>query len=279
MQVVVDASPAEWLSQVEPLLLRAEAENNLLLGLTEQAVRDPERFGQALTLLRIVDGDAVVGAAMVNAYNLILSRLEDAALDRLAAHLADAEVVFPGVLGPDDVPERFVGHWTARTGMQASLRQSMRIHDCRQVAAISAAPGHVRAPHEAEISTLAEWRVAFHEAVNGVAMDDDPAGAIRRMMDRGELVVWDDDGGIVSCAATARRTPRGAVVAFVYTPPEQRGQGYATSCVAELTRAKLADGAELCCLYTDLANPVSNAIYMRIGYRRVCDSAWWDIER
>jgi uncharacterized protein len=28
-----------------------------------------------------------------------------------------------------------------------------------------------------------------------------------------------------------------------------------------------------CCLYTDLANPTSNAIYYRIGYRPVCDAA------
>ncbi len=28
-----------------------------------------------------------------------------------------------------------------------------------------------------------------------------------------------------------------------------------------------------CFLYTDLANPISNAIYGRIGYRLVCTSA------
>ena len=32
-------------------------------------------------------------------------------------------------------------------------------------------------------------------------------------------------------------------------------------------------GRRFCFLYTDLANPTSNAIYERIGYVRICDSA------
>jgi hypothetical protein len=279
MQVIVDSSPAEWLSQVQPLLRRAEAENNLLLGLSAQAVSDPTRFGQGLTLARVIDGESVVGAAMVNSYNLVLARQSESALEALAAYLADSHIVFPGVVGPDDVPERFLAHWSDLTGIAAILRQSQRIHECRRVEPLPDAAGCLRAPRAFEIPTVAEWRVAFHEAVGAAATDDDPAGAIRRMMERGEVVVWDAGDEIVSCAATVRRTPRGAVVAFVYTPPEQRGRGYATSCVAELTRSNLAAGAEFCCLYTDLANPTSNAIYARIGYRRVCNSAWWQVDR
>ncbi|MBA2460563.1 MAG: hypothetical protein H0V45_02135 [Actinobacteria bacterium] len=41
---------------------------------------------------------------------------------------------------------------------------------------------------------------------------------------------------------------------------------------AAVTAERLAAGRRFCFLYTDLANPVSNRIYMRMGYRRVCDS-------
>jgi predicted GNAT family acetyltransferase len=115
-------------------------------------------------------------------------------------------------------------------------------------------------------------------AANLLLVEDDHAAAVRRMIEHGQLFVWDDAGDIVSCAAIGRRTPHGAAVTMVYTPPEHRSCGYATSCVAELTRARLAAGDEFCCLYTDLANPISNAIYARIGYRRICDSAWWSIQ-
>ena len=59
----------------------------------------------------------------------------------------------------------------------------------------------------------------------------------------------------------------------MYTPPELRGRGYATALVAQLSSQLLAEGRRFCFLYTDLANPTSNAIYERIGYVRVCESA------
>ncbi len=76
-------------------------------------------------------------------------------------------------------------------------------------------------------------------------------------------------------AAWAGRTPNGLRINYVYTPPELRGRGYATACVAALSRALLEAGNRYCCLYTDLANPTSNAIYRRIGYRPVCDAAMY----
>ena len=57
----------------------------------------------------------------------------------------------------------------------------------------------------------------------------------------------------------------------VYTPPERRGRGYASAATAALSQRLLDAGAEEVLLYTDLANPVSNSIYQRIGYRPVED--------
>ena len=64
----------------------------------------------------------------------------------------------------------------------------------------------------------------------------------------------------------------------MYTPPEHRGHGYASSAVAFLSRHALAHGAEACTLFTDLANATSNRIYERIGYRRIdtFTSLRWD---
>ena len=57
----------------------------------------------------------------------------------------------------------------------------------------------------------------------------------------------------------------------MYTPPELRGRGYASACVAALSARELDEGRRFCFLYTDLSNPVSNAIYQRIGYTPVSD--------
>jgi predicted GNAT family acetyltransferase len=73
-------------------------------------------------------------------------------------------------------------------------------------------------------------------------------------------------------AVKGRSSEKGMTVGYVYTPPELRGRGYATSCVAELSRNILQNGKEFCMLYTDLANPTSNSIYRKIGYEEVYDS-------
>lgn len=60
-------------------------------------------------------------------------------------------------------------------------------------------------------------------------------------------------------------------VAPVYTPPELRGRGYASACVAAVTQAQFDRGRRFCFLFTDLANPTPNEIYQAIGYEPVCD--------
>jgi len=47
---------------------------------------------------------------------------------------------------------------------------------------------------------------------------------------------------------------------LVYTPPEYRQKGYATTTVAELSQKSLDMGYQFCCLYTDLKNSLSYEI-------------------
>ncbi|MEV4678910.1 GNAT family N-acetyltransferase, partial [Actinomadura sp. NPDC049382] len=62
-----------------------------------------------------------------------------------------------------------------------------------------------------------------------------------------------------------------ARIAPVYTPDEHRRRGYGAAVTAAATRAALDVGAEDVVLFTDLANPTSNGVYRRIGYRPVED--------
>ena len=55
----------------------------------------------------------------------------------------------------------------------------------------------------------------------------------------------------------------------MYTPPERRGCGYASTCVAALSQRLLDSGYRRCFLFTDLANPISNRLYRRLGYQLV----------
>jgi len=86
------------------------------------------------------------------------------------------------------------------------------------------------------------------------------------------MFIWDTDNRPVSTATLMGPTPNGIRISLVYTPPEFRGRGYASACVAALTQRMLDSGKQFCFLYSDLANPTSNKIYRAIGYETVCDN-------
>jgi len=81
-----------------------------------------------------------------------------------------------------------------------------------------------------------------------------------------QVMLW-EDGHTVSLACSGARTPNGSRIGPVYTPPEERGHGYASACVAALSQLQLDQGRRFCFLFTDLANPTSNHIYPMIGYQ------------
>ena len=96
--------------------------------------------------------------------------------------------------------------------------------------------------------------------------------AVDRALEWGAVHLWTVDGEAV--ASAARRAPiRGvARIGPVYTPPALRARGFGAAVTASATAAILDLGTTPV-LFTDLDNPVSNAIYQRLGYRPVGDYA------
>jgi hypothetical protein len=79
--------------------------------------------------------------------------------------------------------------------------------------------------------------------------------------------------------AATRETTSGCSINTVYTPPRFRRHGYATAAVAALSGRLLESGRRFCCLYTDVANPTSNSIYAKIGYKPIRDDVEIAFER
>jgi hypothetical protein len=145
----------------------------------------------------------------------------------------------------------------------------MRLFEARQVLPPPLPGGTCRVATEADLPTVANWAEAF---LDEIGHDDpsDPTEVAQEQIEAGSLRLWCDEGP-VSMAAWAGRTGRTVRINSVYTPPEQRGRGYASACVASLTQELLDEGLHSCCLYADLANPTSNKIYQAVGYRPICD--------
>jgi predicted GNAT family acetyltransferase len=121
---------------------------------------------------------------------------------------------------------------------------------------------------------LLEWVIAFHdEALPEAAPRHDLEAMVGRWIgNEGRTAyLWEVDGRVVSLVAAGSQTPSGSRIGPVYTPPGERGNGYASALTAAASQHQLDSGRRFCFLFTDLANPTSNRIYQAIGYEPVAD--------
>ena len=126
---------------------------------------------------------------------------------------------------------------------------------------------------EEDRKRLVQWHGEFSAATGEAAVRDVDDWADERV-ERRDLMFWEaPDGTPVAMAAAAPKVAGQVRVVAVYTPEPLRGRGYAGAVTAEVSRVALASGADEVLLFTDLANPTSNGLYQRIGYRPVSDFA------
>lgn len=177
---------------------------------------------------------------------------------------------YPGVVGAGKTAHWFAEH---ATGMGEKVEDPIpqRIHVLRSPPLYPAAHGSPRAVNVSDGPLLFEWLAAFHK--EAVPHDPPPEQAdIEKFVASGRFVFWTNNDRPVSVAAVSRRLRQTAAIAPVYTPPEQRGKGYAGSVTATLADRLFAEGKTAVCLYTDLRNPASNRCYKKIGFGAYCDS-------
>lgn len=259
-----------FLSRAEPWLLRREAENNLILGLARRLVAGPGPYRPPIYLATVEAEGEVVGCAFrTPPLKLGLTRMPPAALPLLADDVAQVYVQLPAVLGPAAEARAFAEAWRALKGtpVRPGMRQRIyRLEEVREPGPRPSGRFRVATPEDSEL--VERWLEEFtrEAAVAGHGL----RALARERLAAGAVGLWTDPEPR-SMAGRSGDTPNGARVGYVYTPPEWRGRGYAGACVAELSRRILADGRRFCFLYTDLANPTSNALYGRIGYEPVCD--------
>lgn len=274
--MIVERFPTatSFLATAEPFLLQHEIESNVIFGIARAKAREPEQSGMPPYFAAVREGAEMLVCAfrtIPQKLGITIARRPEA-LALLAADVADACNDVPMIFGPEPGIGEFAAMLAAATNRRSELGMRQRLHDLREVAPLERLPaGSLRAAREEELELMASWKASFLSEVHD---EGDTQRMARESIAAGRLFVW-DDGAPRSMAAWTGGTPNGGRINFVYTPPELRGRGYATACVAALSRLMLERGSAYCCLYTDLANPISNAIYYRIGYRPVLDAAMY----
>jgi uncharacterized protein len=275
------SDPSEFLAAAGPLLVADEARHNLILGIAGTLRDRPGAYPESRLWVVERDGAVVAAALQTPPLNLVLAQpADDGALEALADGIAAEGVDLPGVAGATPEADAFADAWEPRSRARRRLRRAQRIYRLSNVRAPAGVAGRPRPATAEDRPLLVSWIEAFaRETLDGGGALVTPERTVDgrlRGPDSGFLL-W-EDGAPVSLAGWGSPTATGIRVGPVYTPPEQRRNGYASAVTAAVSSEQLAAGRRFCFLYTDLDNPTSNKIYMDIGYEPVCDAVDYAFE-
>lgn len=265
-QVRATDDPVLVLAEAEEFLAEDPVGNSVILTLlhSRAAFPQPGRYW-------IVDVDSVTAGLVLQSpldFAATFTPMGDSAVRSVVDAIVTAGVDLPGVSGDALTAARFAGHWSERTRSGARPCQGQRIYEVEDVIELVPSRGELRRAAGGDRELLLVWYAAFQAEIGETPRD--VTAVVERRLAAGHLWIWEDQGPV----ALAGLSPVLAGVARigpVYTPPDHRNHGYATSLVAAISSA-VRRGGNRCILYTDLANPTSNSIYRALGYRAVAEA-------
>jgi GNAT superfamily N-acetyltransferase len=283
------AGPGEFLAAAGPHLAADPVVSTVVTtvahrALAQQAtgISQPDRTWW----LVVSDGSgAVVGAGMRTAtfapYPPFLLPMPDEAAVALACALHERGEEVLAVNGALPAVVLCAAELARLGGGRVGVSQHTRLHELGELVRPASVPGGLVVATGDDVELVMEWFAAFMGDADeqagrprGASAHEMPDRAeVLRRLQTGRLWFWVDETG-ERVHLTGANPPSFGVarVGPVYTPPAQRGRGWASNAVAEVSRRLRAEGARAC-LFTDQANPISNKLYAALGYRPVVDMA------
>jgi RimJ/RimL family protein N-acetyltransferase len=274
------ADVGNYLGAAGGFLRSRPAEHTILLSAAETIrTKGPSAFGGSCLFGWWQAPDGAVAGAFLHTppFPVVLTGMAAEVAAELAGLLAARDHQMSGVNADATAGGAFTSTWEQLTGNRARVRMRTRLYRLDTLRPPDpAALGHARVAGPADRGRVIAWCEAFHrEAEPG------PRGDLELMVDDrlsyGGFTVWEAAGQPVSLAGLSRPVAGQARVGPVYTPPGLRGRGYGGAVTWAVSRGALDAGITGVLLFTDLANPTSNALYQRLGYRPIADRAVWSL--
>ena len=264
-------SPQSFGRDTLQVLLKDEVQNNLPISfILNESNQDTSDW--ILATVKDNSGQVVLTAACTPPFRMVMYETaniaNDDAVQLLADELKERNMVLSGVVAETTLARRFAEAFAGIGKYRRHL--SMNIMRLDKVNPIAKAQGNIRLLQQSDLYFEPYWERAFQEECKVEVFDLQTN--YQRAFDRlqaDDHFIWQDEHPVAQ-AYHARSTQNGAGVSGVYTPPQYRGRGYASSLVAEMSEIFLSRGYQFCFLFADAENPISCSIYRKIGYYDLC---------
>ncbi|MEV7287485.1 GNAT family N-acetyltransferase [Streptomyces sp. NPDC093252] len=195
----------------------------------------------------------------------------------LAEHLLGLGRPLPYVTAERATARAFTEAWGRRTGAAADIRVELGLYRLGTLTPPDPFPeGSARPAGDADHEHVMQWCRELAAYFGEEVTINAETWASTRFGEKTYLYWVDPDGVPVSMAGANPLIGGQVRVDPVYTPEHLRGRSYGGAATVAVSRAALDAGAEEVVLYTNLANPTSNALYQRLGYRSIAEFAVYD---
>lgn len=275
MDVRHHSDPRAFVALAKPFYATDTLRHTVALTVMARLLGVERPFKPQMATLHDSHGDLIGVALRTPPWPVIASGLpvESELLDLFLTRWLEFDPELPGVSGPRENAEALAAAWARVTGGGVSEVMAGRLYRLGTLNP-PMTTGVGRQATEYDLDLLIKWWEAFAvEAMGHAWSSGEGPAAVRRMFEMGDSITILEDHGIPVAMAFAS-VPIGGMsrVGPVYTPPGHRAHGYGSAVTAAVSEHARKAGARDVILFTDLANPTSNSIYQKIGYRPVYDS-------
>lgn len=268
----------DFLRTVEELLLQKESFYNFKLGLSG-AIQNNNLKAVDPLYFALFEGSNLVGCALRADPEkpLAISKMSKSAVEVLIQELVDQKITLCGIIGEVEASTYFKDVWLKKHQLAFKLNIHLGIYEANEI---------FTPDNNTEIILGTEnHKDIIFKFVKGFSADCFPNReykdeeldkiCIRHINNKSIYLLKNDLGEIVAMAANTRGSTNVGTISLVYTPPEIRGKGYGALVTAKVSEIVLKE-KKFANLSTDLANPISNSIYQKIGYKRIGENIHYD---
>ena len=272
MKVVLLPNAGAFLERTTQFRAREPYLTNVM-GSTATSVASGQRSYETSSWWVVEDSNTVVGMMMRTApHHLVLSPMPLEAVGPAVDAVLERDPQVPGALGSRALVDSFLTLYVTRS--QRQLRSVVGRHHFVYVLGELVAPlpvaGTLQQCHEGDFDQLITWWRDFTEEtrLERHGLEE----GLSASLSEGRVFVWIVNTRSVCVVAHSPVvvTPDRTVTRIgpVYTPPHERGRGYAAQ-LTYVVSAQLVGQGHGVMLFTDAANPTSNGVYQRLGFEKV----------
>ena len=267
-ELIIYQTPQDYYNATIDYLNTNQVRNNLIIGLLNTIQNKAEVIPTAV-YLNVFESNTIIFSAAYNGPKILITGYASSfdAVQLAANYFKNKNLQPFGVFGPALMAEQFA----IQFGITQLTHRSLYLYELSALIPFTVDQTPFFPATADDLEWITDWSYQFLiDAHMSPLPKPEPLEQLtKNRIEEGIFYKWIINNNPVAISAEIRKTKNVAIVGYVYTPQNLRGNGYAFSIVYALSELMFAKGFEKCVLFADDKNPVSNYIYKKMGYQYV----------